>query len=85
MGLVSRVVPHDTLMTEAMALAKQIAGFSMPALTKVKDCVNMAMEVPLPQGVAYEKRLFWGCFALQDKQEGMAAFVAKRAPQWRDA
>lgn len=84
MGLVSRVVPHDELMQHTEALAKQVAGFSLPALTKVKDCVNISMEMSLSQGVAYEKRLFWGCFALRDKAEGMSAFVDKRTPQWRD-
>lgn len=83
-GLVSRVVPHEQLMEHTEALAKQVAGFSLPALTKIKDCVNAAMEMSLTQGVAYEKRLFWGCFALRDKAEGMSAFVEKRAPEWQD-
>lgn len=83
MGLVSRVVPHDRLMEEAMAVAGQIADFSMPAVMKTKDCVKQALELPLTDGVRYEKREFWSCFALDDQKEGMAAFVEKRSPAFK--
>ena len=77
-GLVSRVVPNDKLMEEAMALAEKIASCSLPVAMLVKEAVNRAYETTLSEGVRFERRLFHAAFALEDQKEGMAAFVEKR-------
>lgn len=81
-GLVSRVVAADKLLDEAMAAATVVAGFSLPAVMMVKEAVNRAYEVPLAEGLLFERRLFHSLFATDDQKEGMAAFVAKRAPNF---
>jgi enoyl-CoA hydratase len=82
-GLVSRVVPADKLMQEAMAVAEKIASYSLPVTLMVKEAVNRAYETSLAEGVHFERRLFHAAFALEDQKEGMAAFVAKRKPVFR--
>jgi enoyl-CoA hydratase len=82
-GLVSRVVPRDKLMDEALAAADKIASCSMPVLMMIKESVNAAYETPLAEGVRFERRLFHAAFALDDQQEGMAAFVEKRKPAFK--
>ena len=81
-GLVSRVVPSDRLFDEAMAAANTIAGFSLPAVMMAKEAVNRAYELPLAEGVLFERRLFHSLFATADQKEGMAAFVERRAPRF---
>jgi enoyl-CoA hydratase len=83
-GLVSRVVPDAKLLEEARALAAKIASFSTPVLMMAKEAVNRAYEVPLAEGVRFERRLFHASFALADQKEGMAAFVQKRKPTFRN-
>jgi enoyl-CoA hydratase len=83
-GLVSRVVPAKKLMEEAMAAAGKIAEKSMLAIMAVKEAVNRSYEVPLREGLLFERRLFHGLFATEDQKEGMAAFLEKREPQFRD-
>jgi enoyl-CoA hydratase len=83
-GLVARVVPADALMEEALKLADKIAAQSTPVAAMVKDAVNRAYEMPLAEGLAYERRAFHALFATQDQKEGMAAFSGKRKPQFRD-
>jgi enoyl-CoA hydratase len=83
-GLVARVVPAAELMAEAMKLAGKIAAQSLPALMMVKEAVNRAFEMPLAQGLAYERRAFHALFATHDQKEGMAAFSAKRKPDFKD-
>jgi enoyl-CoA hydratase len=83
-GLVSRAVPNDKLMEEAMAAAEKIAGYSLPAVMMVKEAVNRAYESSLSEGVLFERRLFHAAFALEDQKEGMAAFVEKRKPTFRN-
>ncbi|HEY5635643.1 MAG TPA: enoyl-CoA hydratase [Burkholderiales bacterium] len=83
-GLVSRVVPADKLMEEAMAVAARIAGYSLPVVMMVKESVNRAYETTLSEGVHYERRVFHSMFALDDQKEGMAAFVEKRKPVFRN-
>lgn len=83
-GLVSRVVPAATLMDEAMKLALQISELSLPVVMMAKDAVNRAYETTLSEGVHFERRLFHATFALQDQKEGMAAFAAKRKPNFKD-
>ncbi|MGE5648914.1 MAG: enoyl-CoA hydratase [Bacillota bacterium] len=83
-GLVSRVVPADKLIDEAMAAAKAIAGMSLPIVMMIKESVNRSYETTLAEGIQYERRLFHSTFATEDQKEGMAAFVEKRAPSFRN-
>ena len=79
-GLVSRVVPADKLLDEALAAATTICGFSGPSLLAAKECVNRAFEGTLNEGVMVERRLFHSLFGTADQQEGMDAFINKRKP-----
>lgn len=81
-GLVSRVVPADKLLDEAMAAAAKIAGQSPLAVSMAKELVDAAYETTLTAGVALERRLFHSLFAFEDQKEGMAAFVEKRKPNF---
>ncbi|MCD4685390.1 MAG: enoyl-CoA hydratase/isomerase family protein [Anaerolineae bacterium] len=81
-GLVNRVVPADDLVAEAVTMASDIAGRAPVAVRLAKDAVNMALETTLSAGLAYERNHFYTLFATQDQKEGMAAFVAKRKPEW---
>lgn len=83
-GLVSRVVPAKKLMDEAMAAAQKIAEKSMVSVKAAKEAVNRAYEMPLREGLLFERRLFHGLFATEDQKEGMKAFLEKREPQFRD-
>ncbi len=83
-GLVSRVVPVDKLMQEAMAVAEKIAGYSLPVVMMIKESINRAYETTLSEGVLFERRVFHSMFALEDQKEGMAAFVEKRKPAFRN-
>jgi enoyl-CoA hydratase len=82
-GLVSRVVPVEKLMEEAMAVAERIAGYSLPVVMMVKESINRAYETTLSEGVLFERRVFHSMFALEDQKEGMAAFVEKRKPTFK--
>ncbi|GGI18778.1 enoyl-CoA hydratase [Oxalicibacterium faecigallinarum] len=77
-GLVSRVVPAEKLMEEAMAAADSIAAMSLPAVLMAKEAVNRAYETTLSEGLLFERRLFHGTFATEDQKEGMQAFLEKR-------
>lgn len=79
-GLVSRIVPADTLLDEAMATASKIASFSLPVVLMIKECINRSYETSLAEGLLFERRTFHSAFALDDQKEGMAAFVEKRKP-----
>ena len=81
-GLVSRIVAADDLIDEAIAVAEKIAEKSLPSVYTAKECVNVAYETGLREGVHYERRVFHALFAFEDKQEGMAAFVEKRPPKF---
>ncbi|NHK97900.1 enoyl-CoA hydratase [Rubrivivax benzoatilyticus] len=82
-GLVSRVVPAAALLDEALAAAELINAQSGPSVMMAKECVNRAFESGLADGLGYERRLFHALFATEDQKEGMAAFVAKRKPVFR--
>jgi len=82
-GLVSRVVPADKLIEEALAAAKTIAGMSPNAVMLTKEMVGAAYETPLAQGMKLERRLFHSLFAFEDQKEGMAAFIEKRKPAFK--
>ena len=77
-GLVSRVVPLDKLMDEALGAALTICGFGLPSVMAAKEAVNRAFEGGLSDGVMFERRLFHALFATEDQKEGMDAFVNKR-------
>ena len=83
-GIVARIVPADELVEEALKVAAVIAAKSLPVSMMVKESVNRAFEVNLAEGVRFERRVFHAAFATQDQKEGMAAFIAKRAPQFTD-
>ncbi|EKE71525.1 MULTISPECIES: enoyl-CoA hydratase [Oceanibaculum] len=83
-GLVSRIIPAAELMDEAMKTAERIAGMSKPAVMMAKESVNRAYETTLAEGVRFERRLFHSTFATADQKEGMAAFIEKRKPAFRD-
>ena len=82
-GLVSRVVPLDKLMAEALAAAQKIAACSLPVVMMIKESINRAYETSLAEGVRFERRLFHSQFALEDQKEGMAAFLEKRKPAFK--
>ncbi|MDE2129921.1 MAG: enoyl-CoA hydratase [Betaproteobacteria bacterium] len=81
-GLVSRVVPADKLLDEALAAAQVIAGYPLQAVMMAKECVNRAYQAPLSEGLLFERRGFHSLFATHDQKEGMAAFLEKRAPRF---
>ena len=83
-GLVSRIVPADKLVEEALAAAIVIASMSLPTVMMIKESVNRAYESSLAEGVQYERRLFHSTFATEDQKEGMKAFVEKRLPNFRN-
>jgi enoyl-CoA hydratase len=83
-GLVSRIVPADKLMEEAVGAATRIASLSHPVVMMVKEAVNRAFETTLAEGVRFERRLFHSTFATEDQKEGMAAFIEKRKPAFRN-
>jgi len=82
-GLVSRIVPADKLLDEALAAAQTIANFSLPVVMMIKESVNRAYESGLSEGLLFERRVFHSAFALEDQKEGMAAFVEKRAANFK--
>jgi len=81
-GLVSRVVPADRLLDEALEVATIIAGFPQLAVMAIKESINQSFEVPLTDGVRFERRMFHALFATADQKEGMAAFLEKREPRF---
>jgi enoyl-CoA hydratase len=83
-GLVSRIVSSDKLLDEALAVAEKIAGYSAPVVMMIKESVNRAYESSLAEGVLFERRLFQSQFALEDQKEGMAAFLEKRKPSFKN-
>jgi len=83
-GIVARVVPTGELLQTALEAAHQIAGLNSPAVIMAKEAVNRSFETPLSEGILHERRLFQAAFATDGQKEGMAAFVAKRAPVFRN-
>ncbi len=81
-GLVSRVVPAEALLTEALAAAEAINSFSGPSVMLIKELVNLAYQGPLKDGVAVERRYFHALFGTEDQREGMDAFINKRKPEF---
>jgi enoyl-CoA hydratase len=83
-GLVSRVVPAQDLLADAIATAEKIAKMSRPMALMIKEAVNRAFEVPLAEGLRFERRLFHAIFATADQKEGMNAFAEKRKPAFKN-
>ena len=79
-GLVSRIVPLEVLMDEALATAAKLAALPPLALLTAKALVQAAFETPLTQGLKQERQAFHSMFGLNDQKEGMAAFLEKRKP-----
>ncbi|PWF23829.1 enoyl-CoA hydratase [Corticimicrobacter populi] len=77
-GLVSRVVPAERVLDEAIEAATVIASMSLPAVMLAKEAVNRAYETPLAEGLLFERRAFHALFSTEDQKEGMVAFVEKR-------
>lgn len=84
-GLVARVVPAADLLADALKTAETIASMSLPSVMMAKDCVNRAYETTLTEGMRYERRTFHALFATDDQKEGMAAFIEKRRPEFKNA
>lgn len=82
-GLVSRVVPVERLLEEAIEAATIIASMSLPSVIMAKECVNAAYEGSLNDTLMFERRNFHALFATEDQKEGMAAFVEKRKPDFK--
>jgi enoyl-CoA hydratase len=83
-GLVARIVAAGKLIEETMAAAKKIASFGALSVIANKEAVNAAFETPLNEGLKLERRLFYSLFATEDQKEGMAAFIAKRPPEFKN-
>lgn len=83
-GLVSRVFPVADLKEEALKIAKEIAALSLPSAMVAKEAVNRAYEVSLAEGIKFERRTFHALFSTDDQKEGMAAFVDKRPPKFKN-
>ena len=82
-GLVSRIVPPEKLMDEALAVAEKIGNYSAPVVMMIKESINRAYETTLAEGALFERRVFQSQFSLEDQKEGMAAFVEKRKPSFK--
>ncbi|MFT0544933.1 enoyl-CoA hydratase [Allopusillimonas ginsengisoli] len=82
-GLVSRVVPADRVLDEAIEAATVIASMSLPSVMMAKECVNMAYEGSLNDTLMFERRNFHALFSTEDQKEGMKAFVEKRKPDFQ--
>ena len=82
-GIVSRIVEGDALM-QGMAFAREFAGFSLPVLGMAREAVGRALDNPLDAGLKIEADLSTLAFQTEDAAEGMAAFLAKRKPAFKD-
>lgn len=83
-GLVARIIPADQLLEETLKAAHTIAAFSLPVVMMIKESINRAFESSLNEGMLFERRAFHSAFALEDQKEGMAAFVEKRKPSFKN-
>ncbi|WP_306249604.1 enoyl-CoA hydratase [Parvularcula sp. IMCC14364] len=84
-GLVTRIVPADSLISDAVETAKKIASFSRPVVMIAKEAVNRAYETTLEEGILFERRTFHAVFGTNDQKEGMTAFIEKRKPAFSDS
>ncbi len=84
MGLISKIVPTDKIVDEAVEMASTIAKHSLPVAMMVKEAINQSYETSLKEGLHFERRLFHSSFALEDRAEGMMAFKEKRKPEFKN-
>ena len=82
-GLVARVVPAEETLSAALDLAAAIAAMPPLAVRAAKEAIRAVDELPLSEGLAFERRTFYLLFGSADQREGMAAFLEKRAPAWK--
>ena len=82
-GLVSRIVPANELVDEAVATAEKIANLSQPIVMLAKESVNRAYETTLAEGIHFERRVFHSTFSTEDQKEGMSAFAEKRTAEFK--
>jgi len=82
-GLVSRVVPVELYLEEAIKLAAEIASMPPLAVQLAKQAILKSYELSLEEGLHFERRNFYLLFATEDQKEGMKAFMEKRSPQWK--
>lgn len=83
-GLVNHVIPLEQWKEETLKVAHKIASYSLPVLMKIKESIGRAFETPLSEGLKFERHLFHSTFDLEDQKEGIAAFLEKRVPEFRD-
>ncbi len=83
-GLVARIIPADKLIDEALLCAEKIANYSLPVTLMIKESINRAYESALQEGLLFERRSFHATFAMEDQKEGMAAFIEKRKPIFKN-
>ena len=83
-GLVNRVAPVELYLAEAIELAQKVAAKSQVAIRMAKEAVNKSQELPLSEGLTFEKRNFFLLFGTEDRTEGMNAFVEKRKAEWKN-
>jgi enoyl-CoA hydratase len=79
-GLINRIVPEEIYLDEALKLAKEICAQSPVAVRLAKESVLKAFDTGLQEGLYFERKNFYMCFASEDQKEGMNAFVEKRKP-----
>ncbi len=82
-GLINRIVPTETYLQETVKFAKQIAGMSPLAAQLAKESVLNSFENNLSEGLLFERKNFYMLFSSEDQKEGMAAFVEKRAADFK--
>ncbi len=83
-NLVSRIVPADELLEEAMKVADKIANLSQHAVMMIKEAINRGFATTLAEGTRFERGQFYSLFATEDQKEGMAAFIDKRKPDFKN-
>ncbi|XP_003692568.1 probable enoyl-CoA hydratase, mitochondrial [Apis florea] len=83
-GLVSKIFPANKLVAEAIKLGEKIASHSQLIVAMAKESVNIAYETTLEEGLHFEKKIFHGTFATEDRKEGMTAFIEKRLPKFKN-
>ncbi|MDP2188158.1 MAG: enoyl-CoA hydratase-related protein [Sphingobacteriaceae bacterium] len=83
LGLVNRVVPVELYLEEAVKLAREVVQLSPIAIKLAKEAVLKAYDSPLSEGLEFERKNFYMLFATEDQKEGMAAFVEKRAAEFK--
>ncbi len=83
-GLISRLVPDKQVLEKALEIAQLISTFSLPVIMKIKESIKQSFEIPLSEGLRLERKLFHSTFTLEDRKEGMGAFLEKRRPQFKN-